>query len=134
MTEIAARAIAEDGLSDRVEAASCDFFADAFPRADVITMGMILHDWNLENKRMLIGKAYDALPQGGALIAVEHLIDNDRRENLVGMLMSLNMLIEFGEAFDYTAEDFNGWCRDAGFRSFETLHLRGATSAAIAYK
>ena len=134
VTEIAAKAIVAEGLEDRVEARSLDFFSEPFPRADVITMGMILHDWNLENKRMLIGKAYDALPEGGTLIAVEHLIDDARRENLIGLLMSLNMLIEFGEAFDYTAADFNGWCRDAGFTRFETIHLRGATSAAIAYK
>jgi hypothetical protein len=131
---IAARAIAAAGLSDRVKPAAGDFFADALPRADVITMGMILHDWNLEHKRMLIGKAYDALPTGGALIAIENLIDDDRRTNAFGLLMSLNMLIEFGEAFDYTGADFAGWCRDAGFTHTEVIPLRGPASAAVAYK
>jgi len=134
VTAIAERTIAEEGLSDRIEAISIDFFNDRFPKADVITMGMILHDWNLETKKMLIGKAFDALPEGGALITVETLIDDARRENVVGLLMSLNMLIEFGEAFDYSAADFEGWCREAGFSRFERLHLRGATGAAIAYK
>jgi hypothetical protein len=72
----------------------------------VITIGMILHDWNLEKKMKLIRAAYDALPPGGAFIAVEALIDNARRENVFGLLMSLNMLIEFGDAFDYSAADF----------------------------
>ena len=43
-------------------------------------MGMILHDWNLERKMQLIRAAYEALPAGGAFIAVEALIDDARRE------------------------------------------------------
>jgi hypothetical protein len=97
-------------------------------------MGMILHDWNLEKKMKLVRAAYDALPAGGAFIAVEALIDNARRENVFGLLMSLNMLIEFGDAFDYSAADFEKWCREAGFKRFEGLHLVGPSSAAIAYK
>ena len=114
--------------------ASGDFFKDPLPKADVITMGMILHDWNLESKRMLVRKAYDALPEGGALVVIEAIIDDARRENAHGLLMSLNMLIEFGEAFDFTAADFQGWCREVGFKTFDVLPLTGPSSAAIAYK
>ena len=131
---IARKAIAAAGLSDRVGTAAGDFFKDALPRADVITMGMILHDWNLEKKKHLIRSVYEALPEGGAFVAIEALIDDDRRENLFGLLMSLNMLIEFGDAFDYSGADFSGWCREAGFKRFEVIHLAGASSAAVAYK
>jgi precorrin-6B methylase 2 len=131
---IAQRRIAAAGLQDRVAAGALDFFADDFPKADVITMGMILHDWNLEKKKLLIGKAYEALPKGGALIAVENIIDDDRRENAFGLLMSLNMLIEFGDAFDFTGADFTSWCLEAGFARCEVVHLNGPASAAIAYK
>jgi len=131
---IATRRIEAVSLGDRVKAMAGDFFTDDLPKADVITMGMILHDWNLENKKMLIGKAYDALPEGGALVVIEALIDDARRENAFGLLMSLNMLIEFGDAFDYSAADFFGWCREAGFRKFEVIPLMGPSSAAVAYK
>ncbi|HEV2839763.1 MAG TPA: methyltransferase [Chthoniobacterales bacterium] len=131
---IAARSIATAGLTDRVSTASGDFFADPLPKADVITMGMILHDWNLERKKELIRAAYEALPPGGAFVAIEALIDDARRENLFGLLMSLNMLIEFGDAFDYSAADFESWCREAGFQRFEVIQLFGPSSAAIAYK
>ncbi|MEJ2106033.1 MAG: methyltransferase [Acidiferrobacteraceae bacterium] len=124
----------EAGLSDRIQVAAGDFFADPLPRADVITMGNILHDWGLEQKKTLIGKAYDALPKGGALIAIENIIDDSRREGLFGMLMSLNMLIETGDGFDYSGKDFAGWCREAGFKRFEVIPLAGPTSAAVAYK
>lgn len=122
------------GMEQRIKIVAGDFFKDEFPRADVITMGNILHDWNLENKKMLIRKAYDALPAGGAFIAVENVIDDARRENAFGLLMSLNMLIEFGDAFDYTGADFRKWCGAAGFKRFEFIALAGPTSAAIAYK
>ncbi len=131
---IAQRYIERAGLSDRVQTAVVDFFKDPLPKADVITMGMILHDWNLEKKKHLIKLAYDALPPGGAFIVVEALIDDARRENAFGLLMSLNMLIEFGDAFDYTGADFKSWCTEAGFKRFKVIPLAGPSSAAVAYK
>jgi hypothetical protein len=131
---VARKSIAAVGLSDRISTASGDFFKDPLPKADLITMGMILHDWNLEKKMHLIRAAYDALPSGGALVAIEALIDDARRENVFGLLMSLNMLVEFGDAFDFSGADFRKWCGQAGFKRFDVLHLAGASSAAIAYK
>lgn len=131
---IAERRIAAAGMSDRVSTAVLDFFKDPLPRADVITMGLILHDWDLPTKKMLIAKAYDALPEGGAFIVIEHLIDDARRENAFGLMMSLNMLIEGGDAFDYSGADFAGWCKEAGFSRCEVLHLAGTCRAGIAYK
>ena len=131
---IAERRIAQAGLAGRVEAGEIDFLAEEFPKADLITLGMILHDWNLEHKKMLIAKAYRALPEGGALVAIENIIDDERRENAFGLMMSLNMLVEFGDAFDFTGADFAGWCLEAGFKRCEVLPLTGPASAAIAYK
>jgi len=131
---IATRKIEQARLSDRVVAVGGDFFVDPLPKADVITMGMILHDWNLQKKKVLIRKAHDALPEGGAFVVIEALIDDARRDNAFGLLMSLNMLIEFGDAFDYSGSDFTSWCREAGFRDFEIIPLTGPSSAAVAYK
>jgi hypothetical protein len=131
---IAERNIAAAGLSDRVTAVSGDFFADPLPRADVVTMGNVLHDWNLDRKMHLIRSAYEALPAGGAFIVIENIIDDARRENAFGLGMSLNMLIEFGDAFDFTGADFAGWCPEVGFRDVEIMPLTGPASAGIAYK
>ena len=133
-TQIAKRKIAAAGLSDRIQTQDLDFFSDPLPNADVITMGMILHDWNLEKKMMLIRKAYDALPDGGAFVVIENLIDDQRRENAFGLMMSLNMLIEFGDAFDFTGADFASWCKEAGFKRTEVIPLAGPASAGVAYK
>jgi hypothetical protein len=131
---VAQRHISAAGLSNRIAVASGDFFKEPLPKADVITMGMILHDWNLDKKMHLIRSSYDALPDGGAFVVIEALIDDARRENVMGLLMSLNMLIEFGDAFDYTAADFRGWCSEVGFKRFDVIPLAGASSAAVAYK
>lgn len=134
VTDIARRKVADSGLADRIDTVAGSFFTDPVPAADVITMGMILHDWNLDQKRALIAKAYAALSDDGAFVVVESLIDDARRTNTFGLTMLLNMLIEFGDAFDYTAAEFRQWCTAAGFRSFETIPLDGPSSAAVAYK
>jgi hypothetical protein len=126
--------VASFGLSERLRFHPGDFFKDRLPEADVLVMGHILHDWNMEEKRMLLKKAYDALPAGGALIVFESLIDDERRENSFGLLMSLNMLIETPGGFDYTGADCSGWMRETGFRETRVEHLIGPDSMVIGFK
>lgn len=121
-------------VEDRVRFQPGDFFKDPLPKSEVIIMGHILHDWNLEQKWRLIQKAYDALPRGGALIVYEALIDDDRRESAMGLLMSLNMLIETPGGFDYTGADCQGWMRDTGFRDTRVERLVGPDSMVIGIK
>lgn len=121
-------------LDGRVRFAPGDFFKDALPGADVIVMGHILHDWNLEEKRMLIEKVHQALPKGGAFVAFDAVIDDDRRKNAFGLLMSLNMLIETLGGFDYTGADCMGWMRQAGFRQTRVVPLVGPDSMVIGIK
>lgn len=122
------------GLSDRLQFYGGNFFEDSIPKADVLAMGHVLHDWNLNEKRMLIAKAHKALPEGGALIIFESLIDDDRRENAFGLLMSLNMLIETPGGFDYTGADCRGWLEEAGFRESRVEHLVGPDSMVVGIK
>jgi hypothetical protein len=124
----------ESGVAGRLRFQPGDFFNDSFPNVDVITMGHILHDWNLETKEMLIHKAYEALPEGGALIVYEAIIDDERRQNAFGLLMSLNMLIETQDGFDYTGADCSGWMKKAGFRETRVEHLVGPDSMVIGIK
>jgi hypothetical protein len=126
--------VALHGLSERLRFYPGDFFRAKLPSADVLVMGHILHDWNLEEKRMLLKKAFDALPTGGALIVYEALIDDNRRENTLGLLMSLNMLIETPGGFDYTGADCSQWMRETGFRQTRVEHLVGPDSMVIGIK
>jgi hypothetical protein len=126
--------VRSNGLSDRLRFQPGDFFQDQLPSADVIVMGHILHDWDLDEKRHLIAKVFDVLPEGGAFIAFDSVIDDERRENAFGLLMSLNMLIETPGGFDYTGADCAAWMRDAGFRETHVEHLVGPDSMVIGIK
>jgi hypothetical protein len=123
-----------NGLAGRLTFAPGDFFADDLPAAEVITMGHILHDWDLEQKRALVAKAFDVLPEGGALIVYDSIIDDDRSQNAFGLMMSLNMLIETEGGFDYTGADCMGWMADAGFRETRVEHLVGPDSMVVGIK
>ena len=122
------------GLSSRLTFAEGSFFTDPLPKADVVLMGHILHDWDLSEKKMLIDKAYEALPKGGALVIYEAIIDNDRSKNAFGLMMSLNMLIETPGGFDYTGADCEGWMKAAGFTSTRTEALVGPDSMVVGIK
>jgi hypothetical protein len=121
-------------LGQRLRFLSGDFFKDPLPHADVLVMGHILHDWSLDEKKELIAKAYAALPPGGSLLIYEALIDDERRQNAFGLLMSLNMLIETPGGFDYTGADCQGWLKQAGFRQTRVEHLVGPDSMVIGVK
>jgi hypothetical protein len=123
-----------NGLASRVRFAPGSFFTDPLPRADVVVMGHILHDWNLEEKKMLVRKAYEAVPEGGAYVVYEALIDDDRSHNAFGLMMSLNMLIETPGGFDYTGADCSGWMKEAGFKETRVEHLVGPDSMVIGIK
>ncbi len=131
---VAKKWIEKFDLTQRIKIQNGDFFKDPLPKADIITMGNILHDWGYKDKLQLAKAAYDALPEDGAFVVIESIIDDNRNQNVFGLLMSLNMLIETREGYDFTFSDFKELCQTAGFRRFELLHLAGPTSAAIAYK
>jgi len=126
--------VREAGLQTRLTFQAGDFFKDPLPSVGVIVMGHVLHNWSLAQKRLLIAKAFQALPPGGALIVYEALIDEGRNKNAFGLLMSLNMLLVTAEGFVFTGSDCRGWMRDAGFSESYVEHLQGPDSMVVAIK
>ena len=126
--------VQKHSLNGRLRFHPGNFFQDALPKVDVITMGHILHDWNLEEKKMLLGKAYEAVPAGGAVVVYESIIDDERSKNAFGLMMSLNMLIETPGGFDYTGQDCMAWMKEVGFREARVEHLHGPESMVIGTK
>ena len=126
--------VAAHGLGERLRFYPGDFFREPLPEADVLVVGRILHDWSLEEKRLLVAKAYAALPPGGALLVYDTVIDDERRQNAFGLLMSLNMLIETPGGFDYTGADCQRWLREAGFRETYAEPLVGPDSMVVGIK
>ncbi len=126
--------VAANGLTSRVAFRAGSFFEQDLPKADVVMMGHILHDWNLQEKKMLIRKGFEAIPAGGALIVYDSIIDDDRSKNVFGLLMSLNMLIETPGGFDYTGADCIAWMKEAGFRETRVEPLLGPDSMVVGIK
>lgn len=126
--------VEQHGLAERVQFQGGSFFSEPLPQADVVMMGHILHDWNVDEKRMLVRKAYEALPEGGAFIAYDAVIDDERQKNAFGLMMSLNMLIETKGGSDYTGAECIGWMKDAGFREARVEHLVGPDSMVVGIK
>ncbi|MGK3973610.1 methyltransferase [Sorangium sp. So ce118] len=126
--------VRDHGLTDRVQFQVFDLFKDSIPPVDVITMGHILHGWNLADKRSFIKKAYDALSEGGVLVVYDAMIDDDRSENVAGFMMSLTILLETPEGFDYTSADCASWLRDQGFRDVRAARLVGSDSFVVGVK
>jgi O-methyltransferase domain/Dimerisation domain len=126
--------VAGFGLGARLSFTAGDFFTDALPPADVLVMGHILHDWGLAEKHLLLRKAYDALPQGGALVVYDAIIDDERRNNVFGLLMSLNMLIQTPGGFNYTGAECRSWMQETGFRESYVEHLAGPDSMVVGIK
>jgi len=135
---IAAAKARQAGLGDRVATAGGDFFADrSYPEGhDVILLSLIMHDWSEEDDRKIVGKCYEALPSGGALIICELLVNNQKTGPAPAALMSLNMLVETLGGRNYTAAEYGTWLRDAGFRRIRTVRFQapGADGAVIGYK
>jgi SAM-dependent methyltransferase len=126
--------VEQNGLSNRLRFHPANFFHDPLPNVDVITMGHILHDWDLDEKKTLLRKAHDALNPGGTVVVYESIIDDDRSQNAFGLMMSLNMLVETAGGFDYTGRDCMSWMCEVGFRETEVRHLVGPDSMVIGIK
>jgi hypothetical protein len=124
----------DHGLCDRLRFYAGDFLQDPLPSADVLVLGRVLHNWDLVTKRMLLKKAYDALPAGGALIVYERLIDDERRVNAAALLASVNMVIMTAGGFDFTGADCIGWMREAGFRDMRVEPLTSEYSMVVGMK
>ena len=124
----------EGNVADRLSFVGGDFFKDPLPPADVILLGRVLHNWDLETKKMLMAKAYQATPTGGAVIVYDMLIDDDRRTSSAGLLSSLNMLLWTKGGFGYTASDCAGWMNCVGFADTSVRELPGGNSMIIGKK
>jgi ubiquinone/menaquinone biosynthesis C-methylase UbiE len=127
---------ASSNVQETVQFVSSNFFEEDVPSSDLLIMSIILHEFPLSKKLLLLEKAYKALPESGSLVIVDSMIDDERRERTYGLCMSVNMLIELGVdgGFDYTESDVCCWCKQVGFARVEVQSLSKMHSMCIAHK
>jgi len=128
------RAFTNDSpAADRIEFRAGDFFEDdPLPPADVYILGHILHDWSLDQKQEILASVSDAVNPGGRVIVYGTMIDEERREAELPLLMSLNMLVETPNGFDYTPSQCIDWLHEAGFEGGEARDLPGPETMVLA--
>ncbi len=115
---------AKEQIGDRAEYVAGDFFKDPLPPADLYAIGRILHDWSEDKIRLLLARIHAALPENGALLIAERLIDEDRRGPVGAHMQSLNMLV-CTEGRERTLDEYTALLREAGFAA-----VRGSVTGA----
>ena len=110
----AASAIAAEGLSQRCELVSGDFFEAVPGGADLHILKQIVHDWDDEHAARILANCHRALAPTGKLLLVEMVVPPDNRPS-PAQAMDLNMLVILGGR-ERTEEEYRRLLGKAGFR------------------
>jgi hypothetical protein len=114
--------VAKHGLSERLRFHPGDFLKHPLPSADVLIPGRVMHNWDRKTQMMLLKKAYNVIPTGGALVVYGRLIDDDR-SSVDGLLSSLNMLLMSAGGSNFTGAECRSWMSATGFRKADVEPL-----------
>ena len=125
--------VSQSPARDRIELRAGDFFADALPEADLYAMGRILHDWDGERIDRLLRAVRERLPEGGGLLVVEKLLNDDGVGPLAANMQSLNMLV-VTEGKERSLEEYAEFLRRARFSQVEGRRTGTALDAILAVK
>jgi acetylserotonin N-methyltransferase len=131
--EVARPYVSGSQVGERVELLAGDFFCDPLPEADLFSLGRILHDWSEAKIRGLLGRIYDRLPRGGALLIAERLLEEEKTGPTFALMQSLNMLV-CTEGKERTFSEYAALLREAGFRAVEARRTGAPLDAILAVR
>ena len=115
--EVARDFIAENGVSDRVEAQPCNFTRDPFPSdCDVAIMASNLPMYGREMIASVIKKAYDALLPGGEMHLIGETTNNERTGPWGPAYRGLGQAVVDSLGLAHSEADVISYFRDAGFK------------------
>lgn len=115
--EVARDFIAENGVSDRVEAQPCNFTRDAFPSdCDVAIMASNLPMYGREMIASVIRKAHDALLAGGEMHLIGETTNNERTGPWGPAYWGLGQAVSDSLGLAHSEADVLKYFREAGFK------------------
>ncbi len=127
--------IAKYGLSGRIKTALLDFWKQDIPKGhDVAFLSHIIHDYDEEKDVTLLKKIYASLNPGGAVIASEWMLNDEKTGPVPSAMMGMNMIIETNGGRNYSFAEIAGMMKKAGFKNIEKRPLAGPAQIAIGYK
>lgn len=130
--QVAARAIAKRGLTQRVSVTAGDVFKNPLPTGhDVHLISNVLHDWDWPEVRAILNASAQALAPGGLLIIHDAWINADKSGPLPVAAYSA-MLMHSTEGKCYSTLEIETLLRELGLANFqfrETAADRGILTA-----
>lgn len=104
------------GVADRCEVVVADFFRGVPVEADVVLIKSVVHDWDDDRCRVILGHVRGALRAGGRLLVVEPVMPEtvDGKLPPIIYLSDLNMLVNVGGR-ERTDAEFRALLASAGF-------------------
>ncbi|MEO8597515.1 MAG: methyltransferase [Candidatus Solibacter sp.] len=130
---LAREQVTQSAARDRIEIAAGDFFTDALPAADLYYLGRILHDWNEVKIDLLLRRVFERLPDDGALLIGEKLLEEDGVGPVPANMQSLNMLI-VTEGRERSLGQYAALLQKAGFAEIAGRRTGVALDAILARK
>ncbi|MGW7435035.1 methyltransferase [Streptomyces sp. NPDC054849] len=121
------------GLQGRLDFAAGDFHRDEFPPTECVAFGYILSGWTDETGLELLRKAYRACDDGGRVLVMDRLFDDDRRGPLPTAVMNLSMHVE-AKGRHRTAAEYIGLLESAGFVDCEVHRTTQDKQLVIGFK
>lgn len=105
----------QEGVAERCETVSGDFFAEIPVVADIYLMKFIIHDWNDEQSIQILSNLAKSAPKGAKLLLVETVVEEDDNAPSLSKIMDLNMLVMTGGK-ERTATEYAALFKKTGFR------------------
>ncbi len=120
---LAREIVAQSPAASRIDVIAGDFFVDELPASDLYSLGRILHDWSEARGLTLLKRIYARLPDGGALLVAEKLLDDTKTAPRWAVMQNLGMLL-YTEGKERTFAEYKQMLMQAGF-----TEIRSATTA-----
>ncbi|KAL5978522.1 hypothetical protein ACLOJK_029639 [Asimina triloba] len=101
-----------------VERIEGDMF-QSIPKADVVFMKSVLHDWDDEDCVKILKKCKEAIPENGKLVIVDIIMDEESRDEFSGarLGMQMDMLVTVG-GNERNEEEWRRLIKTAGYSRY----------------
>jgi predicted O-methyltransferase YrrM len=101
------------GVADRLACQAGDMFQGGLPKADVVLLSNVLHDWDVLECRTLIRRCAGALASGGRLL-IHDVFLSDALDGPLPIALYSAALFCLTEGRAYSAAEYRDWLTDAG--------------------
>ena len=130
--EGASALLEKEGVANRVELKTGDFFESVPSGADAYMMKFIIHDWDDHRALKILRNIHQVLPSEGRLLLVEMMVPAGN-ESHFSKLLDLEMLVSPG-GLERTPDEYRDLLARAGFELRAIIPTKSPLSIVEAFK